>query len=76
VVWNAVKAGKPVPERFAETAARYKAALSAVASAKAEGSNPLSACGYAQAGEQRSHRDIDIGTAVPTKDGVLHEAPK
>ena len=39
VVWNAVKAGKPVPARFAETAARYKADLSAVASAKAEGRN-------------------------------------
>jgi hypothetical protein len=33
----------------------------------------LSACD-AQAGEQRSHRDIDLGTAVPTKDGVLQEA--
>jgi len=37
VVWNAVKADKPVPEGFAETAARYKADLSAAASAKAEG---------------------------------------
>jgi len=25
VVWNAVQAGKPVPQRFAETAARYRA---------------------------------------------------
>ncbi len=24
--------------------------------------------------EQYSHRDIDLGTAVPTKDGVLQEA--
>jgi len=40
VVWNAVKAGRPVPARFAETAARYKADLSAVASAKAAGRDP------------------------------------
>ena len=33
----------------------------------------LSACD-AQAGEQYSHRDIDLGTTVPTKDGVLQEA--